>query len=128
VTAAAEAWHTAGLGYSGPARRSGGSGQTAGGQATAASVSRARSNTGCAAAAAVAAAAVAAVADAVALLHGGQYADKQSDMELRVKPGPGKGTSGHARARHRVTNGRRVPLLAVAGRHCVLRADIPRAW
>ena len=84
ATAAAEAWHTAGLGYSGPARRSGGSGRTAGGRVTAASVSRARSNTGCAAAAVAAA--------AVALLHGGQHADKQGHIIATATQdnGPGR--------------------------------------
>ena len=88
---------------------------------TAAPVSRARSNTDCAAAAAAAAAVVAA---AVVLLHEGQHVDKQIRYQVRSD----QGTSGKARPRHRVTKGRRVPLLAVTGRHCVLRADIPRAW
>lgn len=91
VTAAAEAWHTAGLGYSRLERRSDGSGRTGGGRVTAESASRARSNTGGAAAAVAAAAdvvavvaavvvdvaAVAAAAAAVALLHNGQHTDKR---------------------------------------------------
>lgn len=116
----------AGLGYSGRARRSGGSGRTAGGRVTAASVSRARSNTGCAAAAVAAA--------GVALLHSGQYADKQIVATTIQDDGPGqvRARQGSARLRHRVTKSRRVPPVAVTGRpdvitYWALPADIPRA-
>ena len=109
------------LGYSRQARRSGDSEQTADGQATPVSASRARSNTGCAAAAAVVVAVVVVVvAAAVVLLHGCQHTGKQ----IRSR----QGISGKPRPRHKVTNGRRVPPFTVAGRHCVLDADIPRAW
>jgi hypothetical protein len=118
----------AGLGYSGQGRRSDGSGRTVGAPVTAVSARKARSNTGCAAAVAVAVVVVVAAAAAVAAAAVAVLRNVSMPVRKQVSMQDDAGQVRACQGR-RDCNTRSQTAGAYrwsTGRHCRLRADIPR--